>query len=321
MAMQCSSAIQPIRRGMRMPRNQHEATVVSEEELFGVWLEESVQSGRMRRSDADAVWRATTRGLWPEGPEERDRVNWIIETALGNVANARSGVDVARLAADFKGLGEYYIQSYAGKQYVIFKGWPAGRSVIRGTRYLADNPTVVSMGIGRLGVKDAAKAGARLTFVLIGAYRVLQYLLDDKFTLTQLVGTLTTDILKISASGVVGAMLGAGAAAMGGATVVGPLAVAIIAGGFTSLLLDGLDSRLQLTDRLCWQLENLLRELGRIDTLGCRIRVATENALVDLSDAVVDEILEAIRRRGERALRHWVGPHFYRGWMHMPVLR
>ncbi|MDN3519116.1 hypothetical protein QWY84_15990 [Aquisalimonas lutea] len=320
MATQCSQSLQPIRRGMSMPRNQYEATVISEDELFGVWLEHSVQSGRMSRTDADAVWRAATRDVWPDDPQQSERVDRIIEGVLGNVANVRSGVDVARLMADFKGLGSYHIRSYAGERYIIFKGWPAGRSVIQGTRYLADNPKIVSMGIGRLGVKDAAKAGARLTFVLIGAYRVLQYLLDDKFTLTRLVGTLTTDILKISASAAFAALIG-GTAATAGATVVGPLVLAIIVGGATSVGLDALDSRLQLTDRLCWQLENLLRELGRIDTWGCRARVAAENTLVDLADAVTEEILETIRRRGEQALRHWTGPHLYRGWIHMPVLR
>lgn len=214
----------------------------------------------------------------------------------------------------FQGAGEYYIQSYAGKNYIIFKGWPAGRSLILGTRYLADNPRIVSMGIGRLGIRNVATAGARLTFILLGAFRILQYLLDDKFTLTRLVGTLATDVVKIAASGLV-SYAASGALVAVSSGVVGPLAVAVIIGVGIGYGLELVDQELKLTDRLIAEMDRAITSIGRMpDVLACRANRAVEQSLLDAVDSASEAILEALLRWGEREMQRFMQPQLFPGW-------
>ena len=53
------------------------------------------------------------------------------------------------------------------------------------------------MGLGKTGAIAAAKQGGILTVVLLSAYRVVDYFLTDQATLSRLVGTLATDIVKV----------------------------------------------------------------------------------------------------------------------------
>ncbi len=60
-------------------------------------------------------------------------------------------VSVGRLLKDYRVLGRYVEKSYNGVSYIsFFKGHAGLRPIFTGARYLADNPKVVSMGIGRL---------------------------------------------------------------------------------------------------------------------------------------------------------------------------
>lgn len=105
---------------------------------------------------------------------------------------------MAKLVGDLGGFGaKAYIKTYGGKAHIILKGQPGLRSILTGTKYGIKNPKVVSMGLGKTGAIAAAKQGGILTVVLLSAYRVVDYFLTDQATLSRLVGTLATDIVKV----------------------------------------------------------------------------------------------------------------------------
>ena len=104
------------------------------------------------------------------------------------------------------------------------------------------------MGLGKAGTITAAKQGSILTVVLLSAYRVANYFLTDQATLSQLIGTLATDVVKVGIA--TAASIGA-AVVMGGFTLaVGPI-LAVVAVGFgVSMLLEYADNSLGITNRV-----------------------------------------------------------------------
>ncbi|MET1254958.1 hypothetical protein [Aliikangiella maris] len=158
------------------------------------------------------------------------------------------------------------IKQYAGKKYVIIKGYPGARNVLTGTRYLASNPKVVRMAIGPKGIVKSVKGGFAITVVLSVGIEVFDYLIRDTATLSHLLGTVTSDLIKIGISTIAGAVAGlaVGSAAIIGSIAAAPLIAAIAVGVMTGIVLDKIDSHFGATKALIQAYDNIgvrLREI------------------------------------------------------------
>lgn len=314
-------ALDPIQKGMSLPENQHELTVVAEDDLLACWAELQVNQGRLSHSDAVALCRWHTTGELPSDPAARERLRKTIELLLGNVGTGQSAIAASRLLRDFRGVGRYVERTYNGSRYIIFKGYAGLRSRFTGTRYLASNPRLVSMGIGRLGVRQTALAGARVTIVLLGGYRILDYLLRDEATLTQLIGRLATDVVKISASAVLGYAAGAVAASIGVVgigIVAGPLVVSIIIGTFVGAMLEVTDERFKLTEQLIAHMESVVEATVLVATDPRFVVCRTRESLIEVVNAWAADAASAARRGVQRQVDRIIGPTFFPGWHHLP---
>lgn len=110
-----------------------------------------------------------------------------------NIGGAMTGTyDAFDTAKKLGGLGvTAYVKTHNGVDYIILKGYKQHmKTLLAGTRFRASNPQVVKLGLGAL---DSAKGMARYVKitapieVLVGsAINVLQYVLNDKYTLEQL---------------------------------------------------------------------------------------------------------------------------------------
>ncbi len=150
--------------------------------------------------------------------------------------------------------GKVVLKVAHGKQYVIFKGYAGQRSIFNAARYLAANPKVVDMAIGQVGVRASVVAGARLTIFLVVPLNVINYLLNDHSSLSRLIGTIATDLLKVGAASVVAALIATGTATVT-TIAAGPLIVAIGVGLFVGYSLDKLDKKFGVTDLLVSSIE------------------------------------------------------------------
>ncbi len=91
---------------------------------------------------------------------------------------------------------------------------------------------------------------------LLGAFRVADFILSDQMTLSQLLGTLATDVVKIGIA--TGASIVAASAAAAVFTVaVGPIVAAIGVGILVSYGLGRLDEHYQLTGRVIAGLDQI----------------------------------------------------------------
>ena len=184
-----------------------------------------------------------------------------------NYASAVLVIDTARrLINDFNMDGRVVLKTVKNKQYVIFKNHAGNRSIFTGTRYLADNPKVVDMAIGKAGVRGSVISGARLTIFLIVPINILNHILSDQKSMSKLIGSTAIDLVKV---GVASALVGLAATATATLTtlVAGPIVVAIVVGLAASYALDVLDEKFGLTRALIKAFndayDNTVGEFGR----------------------------------------------------------
>ena len=163
----------------KIQSNTHEVYVVSFEEM-------------------DAIIKSSPKGQKPSVQNSWQKIKGKVGVGASYYASADDAVTMAKLIGDLGGVGaRAYIKSYGGKPHIILKGHAGLRTVLTGTKYGIKNPKVISMGLGKAGAVAAAKQGGILTVVLLSSYRVADYFLTDQSTLSQLVGTLATDIVKV----------------------------------------------------------------------------------------------------------------------------
>lgn len=154
------------------------------------------------------------------------------------------------LAAEMKrggsAISSYRIQNYAGGSYIILKGNPRLRHQLTGTRYLANNPKVVSMGLGKLGANNALRGGGIVTVVFSAAFHCMDQLMNDELTWHHFVGGLAADVvIAATASGIIWSGLTFTGVAVAGLAI-GPLLAILVVGGLVSYGLSKLFSA-QLT--------------------------------------------------------------------------
>ena len=164
-----------------------------------------------------------------------------------------------------------FSKSRAGHDLVTFKGWPAGRRIITGTRCRLDNPKIVEMQIGRPGLRAAAKESARFGVWLVVAIDVADYLLRDNSSLGQLLGSLTVDLPSVVPASAIGAAAGSffltnsiGSLATVGSFACGPFVVALVVGVLAGIALYALDQHFGLTGTLGQAYDKGLAKLGQV---------------------------------------------------------
>jgi len=250
--------------------------------LQKLWLSEAHEN-RTGDTDAKQFWES-----WRAAPD-----------FAAKYAATADGIALAgRLVKDLGNFGSVVrFQTYGGHLHVIFKGYPGLRRVLTGTKYLATNPKVIQMGVGRSGAFSAIRGGAVLTVVLVTAFRVFDYLMMDDQTLSFLLGTLATDFIKIGTSAAA-AVAAVGLITSATATViaVGPLVVAIIVGVGVGFVLDVIDERFGLTRAFVAELERTGRRITRhFQEVQDQVAQVAGDAAEAITMALLDEVEKCVR--------------------------
>ncbi|WP_370981001.1 hypothetical protein [Agaribacterium sp. ZY112] len=156
--------------------------------------------------------------------------------------------------------GEIVMKNVRGKSYVILKGTPGNRNLLRGTRYLSNNPQIIKMAIGTKAVSRSIVKGSLVTLIITVPLSIADVCLKDDFTMGRLFGTLATDITKVLISSGAASLA---ALAVGAVTTVaaGPLIAAIFVGVAVGVALESLDQRFGITDKLVKAIEEEMNTL------------------------------------------------------------
>lgn len=171
---------------------------------------------------------------------------------------------LSKLAYDFKksgnilGLIEY--KRLNGKKYIIFKGRPGLRKIITGTRYLASNAKLMSVGIGAKGSFKGLKSGFLISIFFSITLNTVNWLFEDDYRWTHWLATTSTDIIKVVISGVAAALVTTTLTIMT-ATFVVPIALGIAVALMVSGKLNEIDDIYALTDSLTLYFEKKEKEI------------------------------------------------------------
>lgn len=190
-------------------------------------------------------------------------INQNMEAATGVdlISAGTAGIDslgAKKIVSSLGLTGRAYIKSLDGRNYLILKGSPGQRAVLKGTRYLANNPAVAHITVSP---KALASGAARMTGLAVVAYaglRIVESVLrDNDVRLTQLLGTVASDLIKFSIAAGAGFLAGIAAGAFT-TIAAGPLVAAILVGLATSVVLSRIDRELGLSQRITLALEEAL---------------------------------------------------------------
>ncbi|WP_242689571.1 hypothetical protein [Photorhabdus cinerea] len=122
-----------------------------------------------------------------------------VSSFAGNIYDS---FGVARVVNDLRSFGveatEYFGKD--GKRYIKLSGYPGVRNYLNATRYLANNPRIVSFGVGTLGIEAGISQGARFGIVFSAAYRLVELIFKDEYGLVDLFVNLTIDGAKLAIS-------------------------------------------------------------------------------------------------------------------------
>lgn len=249
----------------------------------------------------------------PKGNNQNVQVAWKkikgkVGAGVSYYASADDVVTMTKLVGDLGGVGaRAYIKNYSGKPHIILKGHPGLRTILTGAKYGITNPKVVSIGLGKTGAIAAAKQGGILTVILLSTYRIVDYFLTDQATLTQLIGTLATDIVKVGIA--TAASIGAAAIAGGLTLAIGPILAVVVVGVGMSMLLEYADNSLGITKRVIAGLDEL--ESNAKNYIAQQKRSAV-NAAAKSANKIIDHTIKSAQRIAinwvRSALREYISP-------------
>ncbi len=172
-------------------------------------------------------------------------------------------IDTATLALVLKDLGisgKAIPKVINGRQYIAFSGYPGLRSRFPGTIYSARNTKIVNMAIGALGIKKMVRTGGIITIALTVPLTIFECFLKDETAWHQLAGNIASDLLKVGTAALIGAI--AGIALVGAGTyVLVSVGVTILFSVVAGAVLDYLDDKHKITEKLIKVLEDIDNEL------------------------------------------------------------
>jgi hypothetical protein len=169
------------------------------------------------------------------------------------------------IAFRFKSLGIRAIEyTFKGKTYIKITGYAGMRRILAGTRYAAEHPQMLEMGIGIRGLGSALIKGTRFCIFASLAWRVIELIFKSDYDLVDFLGDITMDAAKaVVASVVIGVI--AGVLTLGSFPVVFIAGVVIVAGVFLNFALNKLDEKLGLSASLKEEFRRALVEYQKIN--------------------------------------------------------
>ncbi|NHB92652.1 hypothetical protein C5469_11020 [Photorhabdus cinerea] len=181
-----------------------------------------------------------------------------VSSFAGNIYDS---FGVARIVNDLRSFGveatEYFGKD--GRRYIKLSGYPGVRNYLNATRYLANNPRIVSFGVGTLGIETGIAQGARFGIVFSAAYRLVELIFKDEYGLVDLFVNLTMDAAKLAISiGIATAantLLVSPLLAIGGSLMLVTLGIFTI-GFLTSLALYWLDDHFKISETIIKNIKN-----------------------------------------------------------------
>ncbi|NBM55274.1 hypothetical protein GWI68_10885 [Proteus sp. G2669] len=125
--------------------------------------------------------------------------------SIGDIASSYSGniyesYRVERIVNEFRNIN-ITATEYVGKNgnvYIRISGHAGVRAYLNATRYLANNPRIIYMGVGTQGMNSVSAGGVRFAIVFSAAYRIVELIFRDEYDLSNFFVNITMDMAKLA---------------------------------------------------------------------------------------------------------------------------
>ncbi|PHM74038.1 hypothetical protein [Xenorhabdus kozodoii] len=161
---------------------------------------------------------------------------------------------------ELKGKGVKAIE-YSGKngeRYIKLTDTPGVRRYLNATRYLINNKKIMEVGVGSVAMESNIAAGARFGIVFSAAYRAVELMLKDEYSLTDFFVNLSMDIAKLVVATTIAKLTVAGATSFVITTALSTTAIAIGVFVIGALVVWGLmllDDELKISETIIKKLK------------------------------------------------------------------
>jgi hypothetical protein len=149
------------------------------------------------------------------------------------------------------------------RQYIILTGYAGLRKYLPGTIYSANNRKIIQMAIGEMGIKNMVKGGARLTICLTVPLTILECILEDRATMSQVIGHVSSDLIKVGISSIIATIAGMAVGSVFTMAAL-PIMVTIGVGIITGWAVEAIDTHYGLTDKLVAAIEKLGDQMAEV---------------------------------------------------------
>ncbi|MEG0278610.1 MAG: hypothetical protein RR510_05140 [Morganella sp. (in: enterobacteria)] len=161
---------------------------------------------------------------------------------------------VIKLVGEFRSLGinAKEFKAANGKTYIRISGHAGVRRIVTGTRYGANHPTMLNLGIGMQGLKDGIVKGVKFCLVFSFLYRGLEWAFKDEYHFADFLGNVTMDMAKMALVAAGSAVAGSLALSVGvfGGSIIGVGIIVLATGFFIALSLEYIDSKYGLSKKV-----------------------------------------------------------------------
>lgn len=182
---------------------------------------------------------------------------------LSHIPDLAGAVTLRELVSEIGLTGKVIWKETGGKIYVILKGHPGLRYILRGTRYLNTHPEIVRLGLAKVSVGARVMAGFKTSIYVYGAVKAVEGLalyfqgeLTPKF-FADIPGGATKAVI----SGALGAVAAGAVIVLLGAPVSVGIGVAIVVGIGVGMTLDFLDKKIGFTETISNAAQKLWKNL------------------------------------------------------------
>jgi hypothetical protein len=201
---------------------------------------------------------STSRGdAFARGIEPKNVISSVFKvtdpfsTYAGNINDARGLYDVI---IEFKRIGitATVFTGANGVNLIHISGYAGLRRTITGTRYAANHPQMLAMGIGQQGITAGIVRGVRFCILFSVGYRIIESIFKDDYTLADFIGNITMDMAKLAIATVASYALGVvlTATAIVGGSIIVAAGVLFVAGIFIVAFLDNMDKHYGISNKL-----------------------------------------------------------------------
>ncbi|CAK7044085.1 MAG: hypothetical protein MORG_01852 [Morganella sp. (in: enterobacteria)] len=161
---------------------------------------------------------------------------------------------VIKLIGEFRSLdiNAKEFKAANGKTYIRISGRAGVRRIVTGTRYGANHPTMVNLGIGMQGLKDGIVKGIKFCLVFSFIYRGLEWAFKDEYHFADFLGNVTADMAKTALVAVGSAVAGVVAMSISvvGGSIIGVGVIVLFVGFGITAGLEYIDSKYGLSEKI-----------------------------------------------------------------------